>query len=494
MNLKLSYISILLAAAGMLSSCDSYLDIEPKGRTQLTTTTDYLGLLEEISPNYDHSNSWTMCDEASWYILGDLERYTVPLRSAAYFWDESVDRCSYTIDSELYNNCYSRITNYNAIISNIDKADGPESEKELAMAQAKAMRAYNYFFLVNTFARPYNPATAESEPGVIVREKMFESIEDEGIQQSVAYTYRFIKQDLVDAIPTLPHKAINSFRPDRTFGYALKAKVHLFMREIDECIAACQNALDEAAAGDHQLWDMNAEYNRYGPMLLNAYGIDMAIDDPRYGYINPTIENIWKNAITYNYDGAENLLYQFGTTYTDPYPMYVTKRVLDLFEQNADMRYRCCIRYNRTHDTAPEGDREFATLSIRWNPGGMRLSEVYLMLAECYARKGGPQNIALAMQYLDTLRSHRLIAGKYTRLTASTDEEALRHVREERKRELFLTCNGFFDMRRFCAEFNETVTKEINGTTYSIGPDSHLLTYPFPLKAMQTSKLIQNSK
>ncbi len=493
MNSK-KYIGAILAGSMLFVSCDSYLDIEPKGRTQLTTTDDYLGLLEEVSPSYDHANSWNMCDEASWYRMSELELYTNPLRSAAYFWDESVDRVSYTIESELYNSCYSRITNYNAIISNIDKADGPESDKELALAQAKVMRAYNYFFLVNTFARPYDPATAENEPGVIVREKMFESIEEEGIQQSVAYTYRFIMQDIEDAIPYLPHRAINTFRPDKTFGYALKAKAHLFMREFEDCVTACENALAEAPAGGHELWDMTQFYNRYGPMLQSAYGTDIAIDEPRYYGVNPTIENIWKNAVTSPYDGTENLIYQFGTTYTDPFPMYVTKRVIDLFEPNADMRYRCCIRYNRSHETAPEGDREFATLGIKWNPGGMRLSEVYLMLAECYARKGGPQNIALSMQYLGELRSKRLIAGRYNILAASTDEEALCYVREERKRELFLTCNGFFDMRRFCTEFNETVTKEIGGKTYSIGPKSHLLTYPFPLKAMQTSKLTQNSK
>lgn len=49
-------------------------------------------------------------------------------------------------------------------------------------------------------------------------------------------------------------------------------------------------------------------------------------------------------------------------------------------------------------------------------------------------------------------------------------------------------------MRRFCTEFNETLTKEFEGHTYTLTPQSHLLTFPFPLKAMQTSSLTQNSK
>ena len=120
----------------LLASCDSYLDIEPKGRAQLKTTDDYLGLLEEISPTYDHAFHLNLCNEASWYKAEDLKNYNNPLRSAAFFWDESYDRAAVTINEYLYNNCYSRITNYNIIVSNIHKAEGSEEDKTLAMAQA----------------------------------------------------------------------------------------------------------------------------------------------------------------------------------------------------------------------------------------------------------------------------------------------------------------------------------------------------------------------
>lgn len=483
-----------LCAAVTFQGCDNYLDIAPKGRAQLESTEDYLGLIEEVAPNYDHSDGWYICNEASWYKTEDLKGYTSPMRSAGFLWNENYDRTSVFINSYLYNNCYSRITNYNVIVSHVNSSKGSDADKKLAMAQAKIMRAYNYFFLINMFAAPYDPATADATNGIIVRERMFESLEEKGIQQTVGYTYRFIQQDIDDAINDLPIKAINSFRPDKTFGYAFKAKVHLFKREFDECIAACQDALAEAETAGHTLWNMNAEYNRFAPSLLRAYGTDRAIDRPEFMGINDAIENIWKNGVAKSYDSPENLLYQFGTNDTDPFPMYLTKEVLDLFEEGADLRELFCIRYRRSHDTAPEGDREYASMGIRWNPSGMRLSEVYLMLAECYARRGTSADIAKAMEYLETLRSNRCITGKYTRLATTDPAEALRFVREERKRELFLTCNGFFDLRRFCSEFQETKTKVFDGETYTLSPNSTLLTFPFPLKAMQTSDLKQNSK
>ena len=123
------------------------------------------------------------------------------------------------------------------------------------------------------------------------------------------------------------------------------------------------------------------------------------------------------------------------------------------------------------------------------------------MVAECYARKGDKGN---ALHYLNELRKMRMKPGTYEDLDAADANEAFRLVRDERKRELLLTSNGFFDMRRFCAEFNETLTKdyvmknsttgEITTKTYTLRPDSPLLIWPFPKNAMETSNLTQNTK
>lgn len=494
---KIILVGALLGSLA-LQACDRYLDIEPKGQALLNTTEDYLGLLEDVSPNYDISDSWYMCNEASWRQLEELKSYTYPMKSVGYFWDESFDRANYTIESSLYNDCYNRITKYNALIDGIGDAKGSDEDKRLGMAQAKLMRAYNYFFLVNTFAPPYDPATAYQTNGIIVREKMFSSIEDKGVQQSVGYTYDFMQKDIDDAIEGLPHNATNAFRPDLTLGLAFKAKVQLFRRQYEDCIKSCEQALEEAAEAGHKLWNMNTEYNQYAPALKQMGYPEYAIDLPQYMGMNDMVESIWKNNVSHGYSDPEQLIYLFCTNQGDPYPMYVTKSVLDLFgtevsERNIDLRYRYCIRYKAQHATAPEGDQDFATLNIKWNPCGMRLSEVYLMLAECYARKGRTEDINKAMEYLDALRSCRLVKGKYPVLAANDSETAMKLVREERKRELFLTCNGFFDMRRFMTEFQESESKVVEGKTYTLEPNSHLLTFPFPLKAMQTSKLEQNS-
>lgn len=475
------YIAIGSFCVSMLfSACDNYLDVVPKGQAVLNSTSDYLGLIEALSPSYPVENGWYLANEATWYKTDDMNSYTDPLRSAAFFWDEEFNRAKYTVTDNMYQNCYNRIGKYNVVVSNIDDSEGPAKDKALGMAQAKIMRAYNYFFLVNTFAKPYNKTTAATDNGIIIHKKF--DLEATSKQYSVAEVYEFIEQDIQDALADLPDQAENVFRPSRSFGYALKAKVHLFKGELDLALTAALEALNTPY---HKLWDMNEMYE------------STLADNPILGMM----PSMWGMYAKHDATDPENLLYQFSTTKDDPYPMYLRPVVLDLFDKTSDLRYITCIAYGMPPRPSTEpGAIMYGSMQVKWNPCGIRLSEVYLMIAECYARKDNPVK---AMEYLNILREKRIMTKFYTELQTNDPAEALKWVREERKRELMLTCNGFFDMRRFCTQFNETLTKNYTykntenvyeTKTYTLSPQSHLLVFPFPLNAMETSNLIQNSK
>ena len=247
-----------IAAAVSLSACDNYLDIVPKGESVLNQTSDYLGLIEDIY-GYPIQAEWYLCGEATSYNMELLENYSSPLTSAAFYWNEDFDRASYmtaTGSNDMYTVCYRKISNFNIIIQNINKSEGSDDEKRYGMAQAKIMRAYSYFYLINTFAKPYNPETAAQDRGIILREDF--DMEAEGVQSTVADAYALIQRDIEEALPDLPHIALNTFRPDKSFGYALKAKVHLFKREFDEALQASLDCIKEAESeGRHKLWNMN---------------------------------------------------------------------------------------------------------------------------------------------------------------------------------------------------------------------------------------------
>lgn len=482
-----------IAAAFSLSACDNYLDIIPKGESVLNQTSDYLGLIEDIY-GYPIQSEWYLCGEATSYNMELLENYSSPLNSTAFYWDEDFDRASYMTDtgsSDMYTMCYKKISNFNIIIQNINKSEGSDDDKRYGMAQAKIMRAYTYFYLINTYAKPYNPETATQDRGIILREDF--DMEAAGVQSTVADAYALIQRDIEDALPDLPHVAINTFRPDKSFGYALKAKVHLFKREINEALQASLDCIKEAEGeGRHKLWNMNTEYQAGVNYAAQTFGYTEAMIEygaPMYSMFRTIAQAMY---FTHPYEDPENLLSQNGQTMFDPAPSMVRKPVMDLYTPASDLRYTFNLGTAPTRPTAEPGSvmLNFGAF-YHWNPAGIKLSEVYLMAAECYARKGDKEN---AMKYVNDVRKNRIITKYYTGLTATDATDAMRIVREERKRELLFTSNSFFDMRRFCTEFNETLTREVDGKIYTLKPDSHLLTSPFPVSAMQNSNLIQNSK
>ncbi|MDE6451318.1 MAG: RagB/SusD family nutrient uptake outer membrane protein, partial [Odoribacter sp.] len=253
------YIAIgSLCATLFFAGCDNYLDIVPKGQSVLNTTSDYIGLLEEGDPNFEMNTFYYMADEASMRDMNDIETYKYPLTSIAFFWDEVADRIKYTVtetDDPIYAHCYRRISRYNIVIEHIGDADGSEADKKLGIAQAKILRAYNYFFLVNTYAKQYDPATAATDPGIIIHEKF--DLEATSRQYTVQQVYDFIERDIKDALPDLPEKPVNSYRPSKAFGYGLKAKVLLFKGDIDGSLTA---GLEVLKSSYHHLWDMNENY------------------------------------------------------------------------------------------------------------------------------------------------------------------------------------------------------------------------------------------
>lgn len=486
--MKRNIILACICAAISLSACDNYLDVSPKGKAILNTTEDYLGLLEPVDAEYVIDNFNYVSNEQTWNNMTELESYKYPLPSAGFFWDEEYDRASNITDLEstslLYNKCYARIARYNILIDNMGDAEGPESEKTIGIAQAKTMRAYNYFFLLNTFAKPYNPSTANTDNGIIVREKF--NLEEVGKQYSIADTYAFILKDLNEAIADLPEKSVNAYQPDKASGYAIRAKVHLFMRDIENALS---DALEVLKFSNHELWDLSGE--------LAAF----LAQNPAFGMMGDAmLYQTYHNMIMHKYSHPENLIYCPSRTAGSP--AILRKHLKDTFDAKADLRYNLiCSPSQPQRPTAEPGCLYFMSSTIILvNESGIRLSEVYLMIAECYARQG---NIDLTLKYLNKLRKTRFDARYYKDLVSADidndKDKALTYVRQERARELFTSCNSFFDMRRFCTEFNETLTKtytDINGSshTYTLKPDSHLLTFPFPVKAMQTTNLIQNSK
>jgi hypothetical protein len=116
----------------------------------------------------------------------------------------------------------------------------------------------------------------------------------------------------------------------------------------------------------------------------------------------------------------------------------------------------------------------------------MTTTEVYLIKAECLART---QKVSDAMDVLNKVRKTRILSAYYQPLTATDATDAVKKIRAVKNNEMILTIVPFADARRFNLDSNyaTTLTKTVNGTTYTLKPDSYMWTMPFPAGAVKNS-------
>lgn len=130
------------------------------------------------------------------------------------------------------------------------------------------------------------------------------------------------------------------------------------------------------------------------------------------------------------------------------------------------------------------GDRSFF--------GGLTIGELYLIRAECYARKG---NRIEALKDLNTLLKSRF-SGNYIEISTSSSEEALARIISERRKELVFRGLRWSDLRRLNRDsrFRVTLTKTLNGVTYTLPPQDTKYVLPIDEIEIRLTGIQQNER
>lgn len=447
-------------------SCDDYLDIKPKGVVIPENCEDYEKLLNyaqlmkasESYPNY-------MTDD----IYLDYEDM-LGLGMLAYVPLENPKKNLFTFSSDIFGDgetdglweySYNRIYTYNVIIQNVmGSAEATEEHKRQVRAEALVGRAFEYLTLVNAYARHYDPATASEDPGVPLL--LDEDINKTNLQRaSVQEIYDQIEKDLDEAAASLPDKpSLNAFRASKPVGYGMKARMYLYM-------------------GDYQKALENAK--------LSLQSNSSLLDLKQYSVVNPLM-TIGRTNVPDRGDNPENIYIRLAP-YVYGLSMYVycSDDLVSLYDKENDMRYKLFISRELF---GMDFGREIWTPFLYANLA-MSTPEIYLIAAECEARIGSKEN---AMDYINTLRDHRIMDN--TPLSAATNDEALKIVLDERRKELpMLGCTRLIDLKRLNREpqFAKTVEHTVNGTTYSLEPGDPKYILPIPPNIMRYNPDMQQN-
>lgn len=450
----------MLVCGLVFSSCNDYLDIVPKGNKIPTTLADYEALLRD-----EYTIGQTSISNAL-YLLNDYYVTVSNLNSptltrANYMWDETADRILLNnADESTYYQLYAAISSCNLIVENVPSAtEATDAERAEVIAYAKVIRSLCYFVLANYYADTYDAATAGEKLSVPLITSA--NINAPSQQVTIQAIYDFIIQGVQEAIDGgLPEQSMTVLHPNLGAAYALLARVYLQMQNYSEALSYANLALGQ----NDQLYDWNAYYDEHRSTIENP--------EDYTGLPTPT-----------DYSYVENYYFRCG----NGSPNYTTNELnipverAERFEEG-DARFLSRWKlYSQNQDTYYRG-----VGNGYFNWGGLTTTEVYLIKAECQARLAQGGDFTEAMNTLNAVRQTRIRPEVYQPLTVSTLAEAIELIRRTKDNELIFSIVPFADARRFNQEgtYARTMTKTYEDETYTLRPDSHLWTMPFPAGAI----------
>lgn len=369
------------------------------------------------------------------------------------FYTWWADYSDYATD-KFWDDRYKNILGCNIVIDALPTMTYEESEYNTyckLAAQAYTLRAYNYFCLVNTYAAPWSEENKD-KPGVVKRTSPDIDV-SAAERASINEIYTLINEDLERAEEYFKDANADYTKWEITSDamYFLISRVALFQENWDEVIRVSEEFINQ---GNHDVYDLK---------LVNEEQYGMASQDGFW------INNIDLTESVFLFD-KDRLM---GTTgrlaYLAPFNFYNyyslgfhpswtdENGLLNLYE-DGDLRRE--IYFTRMYyvgsDKQPMAGQAFPIKSPNTSKTGYarecwRSSEVYLNLAEAYARKenGVSQK---AVELLNELREKKFTSEAYKAKTVSdfsSAEDLIKFIWAERRRELcFEEAMRFWDMRR----------------------------------------------
>jgi hypothetical protein len=403
----------LIICCLLLSGCDKYLDITPKGRRLLSTVEDFDLWLNNAalysSPGQPRNALNYLGDNVD---IAGVTTPAVTVTDLVYTWAPQF-HLNQSEPPIFWGEHYAKINLFNAVLAGIDEAtDGTNAKRKSLKAEALLGRAFEYFYLVNEYGKPYDATTASVDLAVpfVTSDDVSEVVPP---RSTVAEIHQHIIDDINAAIANLPaDNSPNRLRGSVGAAYSVLARVYLYMRNYPE---ARKNA-------ELALLNSRTEMINYNGTL------------PATPLISTHPDVI------------------YGRVAISQYP--VTLDFVRSYTSN-DLRLRRLFTSTDNYQFATRSSASFsppsmfAYPSLYYTNSGTSFAEMKLIAAEGAARSN---DLAAALQHLDDVRKARFPTASYVKYTSAVQEDVLKEVLTERSQELPFNGLRWFDMRRFDKE------------------------------------------
>lgn len=436
--MKKIYQFLFIASFVAISGCDKYLDIEPKGMVVPSTAEDFRQLLNSgynVFPKYK-SDVTFRSDELS----ADTNADDFPIFQNVYTWDDVTTTAQTT--QYQYEDFYKSIFYANETI-NTGQSKMPDSaEKNQLLAEAHALRAFNYFSLVSMYAKPYNKLTATTDSGVPIN--LIVDLEQDFTKAPLQVVYDLILSDIEKSESLMQQDTWETglnYRFGRASLYALAARIHLYMGEYASSVSYADKALNI----NNSLVDLNSSQAQ--PSQYNSVESLLALE----------------NTFTSKLQRAS----------------FVSDELVAMYDTTNDLRFAL-------YTSADSGKYKVAKAGEDSFKCSFRTAELYLSKAESEARLG---NESSAKTTLLTLLKNRYATTHYAsveqRINTLSGNDLINEILDERMRELAFEGHRWFDLRRVN---QKQIIHTLNGQTHTLQANDPRYTIPFPKEAIQNNK------
>ena len=437
--IKLSAVLLLMVSA---SSCKKYLDVQPVGKVIPTTVEDFRALLNSGYTQFPKHKSM-LAFRTDELMVNELEPSSSIFRDQYKWNDENPDPNSREMP---YGGFYTSIFYANSVITEIEAKAGKSAATDQIKGEAFLLRAYNYFELLNLYAKPFNMATAASDRGVPI--SLIINLEANYKPSSVEAVYMQIFADIEMGRALMNTDNFVSglnYRFTKRAALALTARVHQFRGEWASALKASQEAL----AMNSQLEDLNIA----GAVSPNNY---------------LSKENIMAMEETFNPDVTRSAI--------------MSPHLIGIYDQVNDKRFALYFG---------KADGEY--VSIKGNSNEFKTSfhnsELYLIQAEAALKLG---NSSLAQESLLALKAKRYtpayFAAEKTRVMALNNDDLMLDILKEREKEFALEGQRWYDLKRYGQpELKHT----LDGEVFTLLKNDPRYTIRFPQSAVRANPNLQ---
>lgn len=418
------FLYILFAGCGK-----NFLDKKPnKALLVPTTLNDFQALLDNntvfnVSPSLN-------------IIAGD--EYTVTnngtglnaMQGNAYYWADDIYQAITAISD--WDTPYKQVFYANIVLDGLAKLDRniDPSQYDNIKGTALFTRSFAFYNLAQLFAQPYNPTTSKTVPAIPM--PLIADVNKRPGRGTLQDFYAKLTADLVTASELLPPSAQYKTRPSKWACFSLLARVYLTVQDYQNALGFAEKSMS--------INNSLIDYNSLDANSSNPFPTTLPNGNIEVSYHS---ENI-------SYAFVRSAVVKFSDDLTNSYAQGDLRRNMFFIPSNG--RFRGYV--------------------------GLANDEVFLIHAESACRLG---KLDLAEQDLNLLLSKRFKTGTYIPIGGLAQNDLLKKILIERKKELVARGMRWTDLRRLNQDPLTAITLQRKRDQVDIVLSPNSLRYTFPL-------------